>query len=82
MSTEPSHVWNSGPELQPQTHLIVAQDALGGVYKAIRSDGWICSLQTSPTRPRWAVGTLRERCSSPTAVLLLLSTLHRSLLTG
>lgn len=29
----------------------------------------------------WAVGALRDGCSSPTAVLLLLCALHESLLT-
>lgn len=31
---------------------------------------------------RWVVGALREGCSSPTAMLLLLCALHESLLTA
>lgn len=33
------NIWNSGPKLQPHTHLTVAQDALSGTYKAESSAG-------------------------------------------
>lgn len=39
-------------------------------------------LQGEPALSRWTVGALREGCSSPAALLLLLSALHEGLLTA
>lgn len=57
------------------TELTVAQDGLGGEYQAVRSAGWICSLQMGCRCPQGG-------CSSPTTMLLLLHALHESLLTA